>query len=130
MKKLALSLACVAGSLGCTFKSEIVSSGGLQDGDVVTPPPYILTIGPNGTSPQVLHVWRDYRATIVNADSRPHNIVADGHPTHYQCGGVLNVGVLQPGERREVTKLPADACFFHDETNPEANAFWGVLVVH
>jgi hypothetical protein len=66
----------------------------------------------------------------VNADTQPHTIFSDKHPGHDTCRGVLNDLTLQPGEQRTIENLPADACFFHDEAAPGAQAFQGVLVVH
>ena len=87
-------------------------------------------ITPTGTSPQVLHVWEGRKAAFVNADARSHTLFADPHPAHTECAGILNLGTLEPGERREVVNLPIDACFYHDEADPANKAFQGVVVVH
>jgi plastocyanin len=93
------------------------------------PPPTEVTIRASGFDPAVLHVFEGRAMTFVNADGVPHAVFADKHPAHDTCGGRLNVTVA-PGERRRVEDLPIDACYFHDEADPAAPAFQGVLVVH
>jgi hypothetical protein len=94
------------------------------------PPPAIVVITANGVEPQVVHVWVGRRAFFENRDSQPHTFFSDPHPTHGECAGKLNTGAIQPGERREVSDLPFDACYFHDDSQPGARNFTGVLVVH
>jgi hypothetical protein len=97
-----------------------------------TPPPgpAIVAITSRGVEPQVIHVWDGRRAIFENRDSVPHSFFSDQHPTHGECAGKVNLGTLQPGERREITDLPYDACYFHDDSLPGARDFTGVLVVH
>ena len=93
------------------------------------PLPTEVTIRASGFDPTVLHVFEGRAMTFVNADDKPHAVFSDRHPAHDTCGGRLNV-VVAPGERRRVESLPIDACFFHDEIDPGAPAFQGVLIVH
>jgi hypothetical protein len=57
-------------------------------------------------------------------------VFADPHPAHSGCAGLLNVGTLGPGERRDIGSLPIDACFYHDEGDPANRAFQGLVLVH
>lgn len=97
-----------------------------------TPPPgpYVAVITSTGIRIQVVHVWDTRKVVFENQDSQPHAIYDDMHPAHTECQGKLNIGVLQPGERREVADLPFDACYFHDDLQPGVFAFTGVVVVH
>jgi hypothetical protein len=97
-----------------------------------TPPtgPAVAVITANGMEPQVIHVWEGRHAFFENHDTQAHALYSDQHPTHGECAGKVNLGMMQPGERREITDLPYDACYFHDDTQPGARAFTGVLVVH
>jgi hypothetical protein len=94
------------------------------------PPPYIVTITADGIGPSFVHVWQGRVAVFVNADNRPHSIFSDAHPTHTQCAGVVNLGSLAPGERRETPLLPSGECYFHDERDPSNTANQGVLILH
>jgi hypothetical protein len=96
----------------------------------VPPGPAVAVITAAGFEVQVIHVWEGRHVFFENRDSRAHALYSDQHPTHTECSGKVNLGTLQPGERREVTDLPYDACYFHDDTQPGARAFTGVLVVH
>lgn len=99
-------------------------------GPTYSPGPAFVTITSSGLQEQVVHVFDERKVTFVNNDSRAHSMFADRHPAHDDCNGILNVGMLQPGERREVTGLQVNACFFHDDTDPSAFPFTGVLVIH
>ena len=94
------------------------------------PGPALVVITAGGVQTQVTHVWEGRRAFFENRDNRPHTVYSDPHPSHGECAGKVNIGVIQPGERREVTDLPYDACYFHDDMQPDARSFTGVLVVH
>ncbi|HET8644476.1 MAG TPA: hypothetical protein VFO85_03240 [Vicinamibacteria bacterium] len=104
----------------------------------VSPPPPLpssaplkteVTIRAGGLDPMLLHIFEGRAVTFINADDKPHALFSDRHPAHETCGGVLNV-TLQPGEQRQIGSLPIDACFYHDESNPAATAFQGILVIH
>ncbi len=90
----------------------------------------MVSITSTGMSPQVLHVWEGRKAGFVNEDTQPHAVFADPHPAHTSCTGMLNIGTLAPGERRDVENLPIDACYYHDEGDPANMAFRGLVLVH
>lgn len=112
---------------GCG-SSKITTPGGPPP--TLAPIPAEVTISARGVTPQVLHIFDGRKVTFINADTRARAIFSDTHPGHGGCGGILNVGTLAPGERREVTGLPPDACFYHEEGDPGATAFQGVMVIH
>lgn len=96
----------------------------------VASPPYFVTLTASGATPQVTHVWVGRAVSFRNEDSRAHSIFADPHPEHHECSGLLNLGTLRPGERRELNDMPIQACFFHKEEDPNNRAFQGAVVVH
>ena len=92
--------------------------------------PPIITIRATGVEPIPLHVFVGNEVTFINADTKPHSLFDDRHPIHDTCKGMLKVVDLQPGQQVKVTGLPIDACFFHDEAQPDAKGFQGVVVMH
>jgi hypothetical protein len=97
-----------------------------------TPHPPILTITASGVEPKVAHFADPTDLTVVNADSRPHAIYTDRHPGHdqYKECAMLNIGVLEPGERRVLPPPSHIGCFYHDETDPGNEAYWGFFISH
>ena len=95
-------------------------------------PPMIVTITAAGVDPQVLHVF-DVTATItvVNNDSRVHDLMTDPHPAHTLCPA-SNLGPLMPGQSRQITTgMPrGTACYYHDETDPPDRSFQGLMLTH
>jgi hypothetical protein len=123
-----LALACLACGGGAS--SAVGGGSPTPTPEPLASPPYFVTVSATGVAPQVTHVWQGRAVIFRNEDSRPHRFFMDAHPTHQECSGLLNVGELRPGERREVRNLPVNACFFHGEDDPANRAFWGVVVVH
>ena len=120
---LALSgLAC--GSVSSTSSTTLPPPGPAAS------PPYFVTVTASGVSPQVTHVWQGGAVIFRNDDARAHSFFSDPHPAHHECAGILNLGPLRPGERREIKQLPIQACFFHKEEDPGNRAFQGVVVGH
>lgn len=95
-------------------------------------PPPIVTITASGVDQQVLHVFFG-TATIVNNDTREHAFFLDPHPGHNplpaDCS-VPNVGILEPGTRRELTGLRPSLCFFHDDLALGDRSLMFSILVH
>jgi hypothetical protein len=128
-RRLALGLALLAAGCGS-------SGGGPSATPSASPSPLgppILTITSAGVNPQVLHTFDERETvTVVNGDSRAHDMRSDPHPAHTDCPA-LNLGTMAPGERREIPgpSLPGfTLCYFHDETDPANSVFRGVVVTH
>ena len=83
---------------GCGSDSPSSPSG--NDGTIAA----TLTISASGISPKSATVPVGSRVTIVNNDSRSHNMNSDPHPDHTDCPA-LNVGVLSPGQSRTSQNL-------------------------
>jgi hypothetical protein len=128
-RKAAVALALA--SLACGQASSTTStSTPLPEPGPVASPPYYVTVTATGVTPQVTHLWQGRAVFFRNDDSRAHSLSADPHPSHLECFGRLNLGVLRPREVREITDMPVNACFFHSEEDPSNRAFWGVVVAH
>lgn len=125
-------LAALLGLLGGCGKASVTNPPPANFSVPPPPPegPYVATITAAGVSPLVLHVWTTRTAVFVNGDTQAHAIFADPHPAHSECQGMLNIGKIKPGERREIPNLPIDGCFYHDDNDPANKAFQGVVVIH
>lgn len=101
--------ACSGGS------STAPSSGG------ATPPVQTntITITAQGATPLQIVVNQGTRVLFINNDTRAHDMTSDAHPAHTDCPEINQVGLLQPGERRETGNLTTiRTCGFHDHINP------------
>jgi plastocyanin len=106
----------------CGSDSPSSPSGG-NDGTIAA----TLTISSSGISPKTVTVPVGSRVTIVNNDTRSHNMNSDPHPEHTQCPA-LNVGVLTAGQNRTSQNLTtARACGMHDHDDPD-NANWKATI--
>lgn len=116
------SLACgsVSSTSSSTFGTPVPAAS----------PPYIVTVTAAGVTPQVTHIWQGRSVIFRNDDTRAHSFFSDLHPAHLECTGLLNLGPLRPGERREINDVPLQACFFHNDEDPNSRAFQGVVVGH
>jgi len=116
------SLACgsVSSTSSSTFDTPVPAAS----------PPYIVTVTAAGVRPQVTHIWQGRTVIFRNDDARAHSFFNDLHPTHLECSGLLNLGPLRAGERREIKDVPIQACFFHSDEDPGNRAFQGVVVGH
>jgi hypothetical protein len=121
-----LALAAACGS------SRITTNTSTPPRVASTPHPPILTITASGIEPREAHFGDPTELTIVNADTRPHSIYTDRHPSHdqYKECAMMNVGLLEPGERRVLPPPSHIACFYHDENDPDDQAFWGFFISH
>jgi plastocyanin len=78
-----------------------------------------VTITSAGASPTELSVAQGTRVLFVNNDVRSHNMTSDPHPDHLDCPPLNDVGLLQPGQRRESGNLTiVRTCGFHDHDDP------------
>jgi plastocyanin len=95
------------------------SGGGGNDGTIAA----TLTITSSGISPRTVTVPIGSRVTVVNNDSRSHNMNSDPHPEHTTCPA-LNLGVLTAGQSRTSQNLTtARTCGMHDHDDPD-NSSW------
>jgi plastocyanin len=106
----------------CGSDSPSSPSGG-NDGTIAA----TLTISTTGISPKTVTVPVGSRVTIINNDTKSHNMNSDPHPEHTQCPA-LNVGVLASGQSRTSQNLTtARACGMHDHDDSD-NANWKATI--
>jgi plastocyanin len=106
-------------------------------GDKQSPPaptpgnPNTITIGASGVvSPRELTVSPGSRVLFVNNHDRRHDMTSDPHPDHLDCPEVNQVGVLNPGQRRETGNLvTVRSCGFHDHDDPTNNNLRGTITI-
>lgn len=78
-----------------------------------------VTITASGVTPVQTTLSPGARVTFVNNDTRSHNMTSDPHPAHDACPEINDVGLLQPGQRRETGNLVLTrTCGFHDHDDP------------
>jgi plastocyanin len=82
-----------------------------------------LTIGSNGISPTSATISVGQSITLVNNDSKAHDISSNPHPVHTDCPA-LNMGTLNPGQSKTSNAFnTARTCGYHDHLDPN-NANW------
>lgn len=90
-----------------------------------------ITIGADGrVSPSSVTILRGGRVTMINNDSRPHDMSSDPHPEHTQCPELNQWGFLQSGQQRTSGNLnTARTCGFHDHNMPGNTGLQGRVII-
>src|SRR5467141_1871999 len=79
-----------------------------------------IVIQNNQVCPQALTVARGSQVTMINNDSRVHDMDSDPHPEHTDCPELNQVGHLEPAQSRTSGNLNiARRCGLHDHGNPD-----------
>jgi hypothetical protein len=93
--------------------------------------PYQMVISAAGAlTPSEITVPAGSRVLVINNHTRPHHIAADPHPEHDSCPPMDQVGVLQPGQRRESGNfVTARTCGLHDHLEFENASLKGRIVI-
>jgi plastocyanin len=87
-----------------------------------------ITISSAGAvTPKDLTVAVGSRVTIINNDSRPHDMNSDPHPEHTSCPEI-NYGNILPGQSAVSQVLTqARTCGYHDHNQPSVVALQGTV---
>ena len=89
-----------------------------------------LLILNNAICPQALTVTPGTRVTIINNDTRAHEMASDPHPEHTDCTELNQVGRLEPGQQRDSGNLNTrKRCGFHDHLNESNAALRGAITI-
>lgn len=90
-----------------------------------------ITIGANGSvSPSSVTINRGGRVTMINNDTRSHDMSSDPHPEHTLCTEVNQIGFLTAGQQRTSGNFnTARTCSFHDHNLPDNAGLKGTIVV-
>jgi hypothetical protein len=83
----------------------------------------------NAICPQAITITRGGQLTIINQDSRSHDMTSDEHPDHLDCPEINQVGFLGSGQSRETGNLVAiRTCGFHDHNAPDNASLKGHII--
>ncbi len=90
-----------------------------------------ITIGANGSvSPSSVTIARGGRVTMINNDTRSHDMSSDPHPEHTQCTEINQIGFLTAGQQRTSGNFnTARSCSFHDHNLPDSAGLKGTIIV-
>lgn len=92
--------------------------------------PNTIVIQNNQVCPQAMTVARGSQVTMINNDTRVHEMDSDPHPEHTQCPELNQIDFLNPGQSRTSGNLnTARTCGFHDHSNPDNQALHGTITV-
>jgi hypothetical protein len=117
-----VSLVAVAGGMAVVFSCGGSSSPSTGPSGTCTPSsnPATLVIQNNTICPSTLTVSRGTQLTILNSDSRTHEMNSDPHPEHTDCPELNSIGFLNTGQSRQSGNLnTARRCGLHDHGAPD-----------
>lgn len=90
-----------------------------------------ITIGSDGrVTPATVTIAPGGRVTMINNDSRAHDMSSDPHPEHSTCPELNQWGFLTSGQQRTSGNLnTARTCGFHDHNLPANTDLQGRVIV-
>jgi hypothetical protein len=92
--------------------------------------PNTIVIQSGQICPKTLAVARGSQVTIINNDSRTHQMDSDPHPEHNQCPELNQIDTLNSGQSRSSGNLnTARTCGFHDHLAPDNAALKGTITI-
>jgi hypothetical protein len=92
--------------------------------------PATLVIQNNTICPSALTVSRGTQLTILNSDSRTHEMNSDPHPEHTDCPELNSIGFLNPGQSRQSGNLNiARKCGLHDHSAPDVASLKATITI-
>jgi len=121
----------------CGGSSPSSPSGGgggtviVRDGGATGASGATITITAAGVSSPSVTVAVGQTVTVINNDTRPHEIASNPHPQHGTCPSIESgLGTLAVGQTK-VTRAFANAgsCGYHDHLNDSSNALKGTITV-
>ena len=125
----AAAAAAVAVALSCGGSSS-PSTTGPTGSCTPSSSPNTLVIQNNQICPRALTVTRGAQITILNSDSRVHEMYSDPHPEHTDCPELNQIGFLDSAQRRQSGNLNiARTCGFHDHGNPDNDGLKGTITI-
>jgi hypothetical protein len=108
----------LAAALSCGGDGS--SPGGPSGSCTPSTNPATLVIQNNAICPQTITVPRGSQLTILNQDSRNHEMTSDPHPSHTDCPELNQIGFLNTNQQRTSGNLnTARSCGMHDHTDPD-----------
>ena len=135
MRNLSTLLCGTAAAL--TLAAAISCSG--DDSDNSTGPsgsctpssnPATLVVQNNAICPQAITITRGGQLTIINQDSRSHDMTSDPHPSHTDCPELNQIGTLNTGQQRQSGNLnTARTCGMHDHSDPDRASLKATITI-
>jgi hypothetical protein len=120
MWAVGLGLACGLALAAACGSDSSSSTTGPSSGCTPSANANTLVIQNNIVCPQTITVSRGSQLTILNSDSRNHDMESDPHPEHTDCPELNQIGFLTPGQSRQSGNLnTARKCGMHDHSSPD-----------
>jgi plastocyanin len=89
-----------------------------------------IVIQGNQVCPQTLTIALGGQVTMINNDSRDHQMDSDPHPEHTDCPALNDIGFISAGQTRTSGNLTvARQCGFHDHSNPDNAGLRGTITI-
>ena len=123
---LAAGMAMVAACGGGSSSSSTSPSGACTPSTSAN----TLVIQNNTICPAALTVSRGTQVTILNSDSRTHEMDSDPHPEHTDCPELNQIGFLNPGQSRQSGNLnTARKCGMHGHASPDTASLKATITI-
>jgi hypothetical protein len=92
--------------------------------------PNTLVIQNNAICPQAITISRGGQLTILNQDSRSHDMTSDPHPSHTDCPELNQIGFLNSNQQRQSANLnTARSCGMHDHSDPDRSSLKATITI-
>jgi plastocyanin len=119
--------ACGGGMSSPTAPS---STGSSTSAGSVTSGATITITAAGQVSPSSVSIAVGQAVTVVNNDSRPHEIASDPHPTHTNCPSINAVGSIGAGQTKTTNAFTsAQTCGYHDHNDPGNASLQGQIII-
>jgi plastocyanin len=126
----AAASAALAMAVACGGSSSSSSSTSPSGGCTPSTNPNTIVIQNNQVCPQTLTVALGSQVTMINNDSRVHEMDSDPHPEHTDCPALNQIDFLNPGQSRSSGNLTtARRCGFHDHSSPDNASLRGTITI-
>lgn len=135
---LAAALVAAITTAACGGGSSTTPTSPTTGGGTTTAPPAVtatdsatITIGSDGrVSPSSVTITRGGRVTMINNDTRDHDMSSDPHPEHSQCPEINQIGFLTRGQQRTSGNFNTSrTCGFHDHLRDSDANLKGTIVI-
>jgi hypothetical protein len=106
------------------------SPGGPSGSCTPSTNPQTLVVMNNAICPQSITVTRGTQLTIINQDSRSHDMTSDPHPSHTDCPELNQIGFLNTNQTRQSGNLnTARTCGMHDHSDPDRASLKATITI-
>jgi plastocyanin len=115
--------------IGCGSSSSSNSTGP-SAGCTPSTAANTLVIQNNTICPQALTIARGTQVTVLNSDSRTHDMDSDPHPEHTDCPELNQIGFLSTGQSRQSGNMnTARRCGMHDHSSPDTASLRATITI-